>query len=51
MCLCLCVCTCECWLLSFWGGKPKARQAVKLLTTEGDVGGLHTGESLNVTLR
>lgn len=39
MCLCgTCVCTCECWLLNFWGGKPRARRAVKLLTTEGDVG-------------
>lgn len=35
----------------FWGGKPKARRAVKLLTMEGDVGGLYTGESGNVTLR
>lgn len=47
MCLCgTCVCTCECWLLNFWGGKPRARRAVKLLTTEGDVGGsLHWGIS------
>lgn len=35
----------------FWGGKPKARRAVKLPTMEGDVGGLYTGESGNGTLR
>lgn len=50
--MCLCVCAhVNAGYSIFWGSKPKARRAVKLLTTEGDVGGLYTGESFSVTQR
>lgn len=32
---CVRVFICECWLLHIWGGKPKTRWAVKLLTMQG----------------
>lgn len=38
------MCMCACWRSNIWGGKPEARRAVKLLTTEGHAGGVSTGE-------